>query len=151
MQMPGSADVTRRRRRHGAAAAATFTCCVCEAGKPREAFDKTQAGRAAKGNRARCRACLTDARRAKTYGLSPDQYRSLWAKQSDACAVCRIALAALPAKDIHIDHDHATGAVRGIVCAKCNLGLGQFRDNAVFLLRAALYLMDREPAALARA
>lgn len=40
----------------------------------------------------------------------------------------------------HIDHDHETGKVRGLLCQECNIGLGKFRDNTEYLLSAISYL-----------
>lgn len=53
---------------------------------------------------------------------------------------CPICLGELTVKNAHVDHDHVTGTVRGILCFNCNGGLGQFRDTAESLRRAALYL-----------
>jgi len=54
--------------------------------------------------------------------------------QDGLCAICRAAPAS------HVDHDHATGAVRQLLCFNCNGGLGQFKDNPVALRAAAAYV-----------
>lgn len=56
------------------------------------------------------------------------------AAQGGLCAVCQEALA------VHVDHDHATGAVRDLLCFNCNGGLGQFRDDPELLRAAAAYV-----------
>lgn len=60
------------------------------------------------------------------------------AAQGGRCAICRVELAGWG--DACLDHDHATGVNRGVLCAPCNKGLGNFEDNEVFLLRAIRYL-----------
>jgi hypothetical protein len=54
--------------------------------------------------------------------------------QDGVCAICRSAPA------VHVDHDHATGAVRALLCFNCNGGLGQFKDNPQALHAAAYYV-----------
>jgi hypothetical protein len=54
--------------------------------------------------------------------------------QGGVCAICRAAPAA------HVDHDHATGEVRALLCFNCNGGLGQFRDDPFLLHVAAFYV-----------
>jgi Recombination endonuclease VII len=91
------------------------------------------------GNRI-CRICQVDNRRRKNYGLEPEDYRALWAKQDNECIGCLVDLDTLDPFDIHIDHDHATGAVRGILCHHCNLILGHAKDDPAVLRRLADYI-----------
>ncbi|MFG2246461.1 endonuclease VII domain-containing protein [Spirillospora sp. NPDC048823] len=69
------------------------------------------------------------------YGINAADADWLLKMQVGLCAVCFD----FPAK--HVDHDHETGAVRGIACHGCNTGMGQFGDDPVALRRAADYLM----------
>jgi hypothetical protein len=56
------------------------------------------------------------------------------AEQGGLCAICKSAPA------VHVDHDHATGAVRALLCFNCNGGLGQFKDDPETLHAAAFYV-----------
>ena len=94
----------------------------------------------------RCATCATAAartsnRRAK-YKLSAAEFRALWAMQRGRCAIC---LSPFPVETqtrttIRVDHDHITGAVRGLLCNACNVGVGMFRDDAARMRRAVDYL-----------
>jgi hypothetical protein len=78
-----------------------------------------------------------DDRRAARYGLSADEYRAMFEAQAGVCALC----AAPPgAKALHVDHCHATGKVRGLLCHMCNLAVGLFKDDPAALRKAAAYL-----------
>jgi hypothetical protein len=68
------------------------------------------------------------------YGIGADEFDELVVQQGGVCAIC-----GRPDPE-HVDHDHETGAVRGILCFNCNGGLGQFRDSIDSLLTAASYL-----------
>jgi hypothetical protein len=72
------------------------------------------------------------------YGMSMDDYAALIAKQKGVCAICGQPPNGKGA--LHVDHDHATGAIRGLLCLTCNAGLGSFRDDPALLGRAVRYL-----------
>lgn len=79
---------------------------------------------------------------AKKFGLTPEELGQFYATQNSKCAICGIT------EDEHkkffaIDHDHATGKVRGLLCMACNTGLGNFRDNQDLLNLAMKYLKDK--------
>lgn len=78
-------------------------------------------------------------RRCKKYGLTAQFYNELFNKQEGCCAICGIHQSELPNK-LCIDHDHITGMVRGLLCLKCNSGIGKFQDNTELLGNAIEYL-----------
>jgi len=86
-------------------------------------------------------------KRAKRYGLSIEQYRSLLECHHNSCAICGRVEVELKASDprggLVIDHDHATGPVRGILCSTHNKALGMFSDNAALLEKAIAYLKGK--------
>lgn len=70
------------------------------------------------------------------YDLSQDEYDRMSSEQNDRCAIC----GGLPnGKNLHVDHCHDTLKIRGLLCAKCNLGIGYFDDDAERLMKAAEY------------
>jgi hypothetical protein len=76
-------------------------------------------------------------RRFYAYGLTPSDERAMWFMQGGRCDVCKdpINLATCD-----VDHDHADGQVRALLCGGCNRGLGQFGDDPARLRAAAAYL-----------
>ena len=76
--------------------------------------------------------------RINEYGLSPEQYLQLLAEQGNKCPVCGTDLTGH--RKYAVDHCHKTGRVRGILCPKCNTGLGHFKDDPELLNKAADYL-----------
>ena len=59
--------------------------------------------------------------------------------RDDHCAICNTDITQSPF-DAHLDHDHITGKVRQLLCAKCNPGLGYFNEDPTLLRLAADYL-----------
>lgn len=71
------------------------------------------------------------------YGISADDWDRLYDLQLGRCPICLIALVETT---VHVDHDHETDEVRGLLCKHCNPGLGYFKDDPAALRRAAAYL-----------
>jgi hypothetical protein len=60
------------------------------------------------------------------YSLSLAEYNSILLKQNGVCKICGIAP---NEKRLYVDHDHKTGKIRGLLCTKCNFGIGLFADD----------------------
>jgi len=85
----------------------------------------------------------------KSYGIDADEYERMFDTQKGVCAVC-----GQPETVVHpvskkvarlaVDHNHQTGAVRGLLCMSCNMMIGHAREDAKRLLKAAMYLMRYE-------
>lgn len=88
--------------------------------------------------RLRCRACFRDHNLRKHYGIGLTEYEELLSQQEGRCAICRAEFATT--KETHVDHDHATGVVRGLLCDGCNVGIGHFKEDPASLLAAVQYL-----------
>jgi Recombination endonuclease VII len=70
----------------------------------------------------------------RRYGISELEVRQMLDRQMGVCAICLAAPAG------HVDHDHTSSEVRGMLCFNCNGGLGQFKDDPERLQRAIDYL-----------
>lgn len=73
------------------------------------------------------------------YGLSEADYNTMAESQKHACAVCGGTPTGKYGR-FNVDHDHKTGKIRGLLCAKCNVGLGSFDDSSDKLRLATAYL-----------
>ncbi len=112
-------------------------CRSCGLTKPLTEWSRN--ARASDGLQSRCKACASAAARRdhlrRNYGITEGDIAKLLSSQNGLCAICRTAPA------VHVDHDHATGEVRGLLCFRCNAALGQFDDCPETLVRAARYLL----------
>lgn len=70
-------------------------------------------------------------------GFTLEEKRKMWKSQGKKCGSCQKPISFFSS---HLDHDHKTGKVRGILCRGCNNGLGHFDDSLEKLLNAIVYL-----------
>lgn len=75
------------------------------------------------------------------WGLTLTDQAEILAGQGGGCAICGVVTPG-GRGGWHVDHNHAEGHVRGLLCARCNLGLGYFRDSRETLTAAARYLEE---------
>lgn len=91
-----------------------------------------------------CKTCSKERNRRdylmRTFGLTSWELEALIAAQGGVCAICP------DGKPEHIDHDHGSGRIRGVLCGPCNMGLGLFKDDPARLQVAIGYLRLAETA-----
>ena len=122
-------------------------CPRCRAELPKAAFGSNASSN--DGLTAYCKPCHDTVARAnrllrhgstrnfhlmRRYGITAEQFDAMAAAQGGLCLLCRVR----PPK--HVDHDHLTGKVRGLLCSGCTQGLGNFKDDAARLRAAADYV-----------
>lgn len=86
------------------------------------------------------------------YKLERSDIELLWETQQGCCAICSVKLTNIEIDDTAmnqnntscVDHCHLTGKVRGLLCSKCNRGIGMFNDKAELVYSAYAYLKDSE-------
>lgn len=69
------------------------------------------------------------------YNLTIEEFEALAESQGGACAICGDE-----DKELHVDHDHESGRVRGLLCGWCNRGIGLLKEDKSILLMAVIYL-----------
>lgn len=75
----------------------------------------------------------------RLYGITPEEYKIIFSLQDGCCAICSRNQSILK-KRLSVDHDHATGEIRGLLCDACNRGIGLLKDSIDNLKFAILYL-----------
>lgn len=118
-------------------------CPGCERILPTERWHRTR--RTRDGLASECKDCRSIRHRCdhlrRTFGLSEAGLKALIKSQGGVCAICH------DGKPEHIDHDHDSGKVRGVLCGPCNMGLGLFKDDPSRLDAARAYLVRARLAA----
>lgn len=75
-----------------------------------------------------------------SYGITLEQYEALYKSQDGKCLICNGSFPNRGKDGLVVDHCHNEGHIRGLLCAKCNTGLGQFGDDIQRLQNAIEYL-----------
>ena len=110
-----------------------LTCCGCD----QHFLSKSL-------TRSCCYSCVPDTRakqRYELYGLTQTRYEKMLAEQDNKCAICKTSFATLSSRSVHVDHDHKTGKVRGVLCSMCNSGLS-YLDKLNWIDAAQSYLIS---------
>lgn len=77
----------------------------------------------------------------REYGITLEMFNDIFASQNHSCAIC-LSTHSGNGRGFHIDHDHLTGNVRGILCHHCNTMIGLAKDNKEILSNAINYLSN---------
>ena len=114
------------------------TCTRCREDKPLDTEHFPPHKNTRSGFDSWCRACRRDYRNRNCRGkfrdvISDEALTELKASVCE-CVICGSE------ESLVVDHDHSTGQIRGLLCQRCNLGIGHFRDDPLLLEFAAQYL-----------
>lgn len=74
------------------------------------------------------------------YGITVEDYDKMLMRQNGKCAICATREPGGSGKHFMVDHDHSTGKVRGLLCGRCNRGIGILDEDTGRLLSAVEYL-----------
>lgn len=136
--VPEDMRVKRSKKIEVQAPAGTSWCAGCQSFRDLADFAKSAT---------QCRACASAkthaAAVAKTYGVTGDEYEALLQRQGGKCAICR---ARPRSKRLAVDHNHTTGAVRGLLCSRCNHDLLGSAWDSLALATALWHYMNTPPA-----
>lgn len=89
-----------------------------------------------KNNKTEYKRYYTEYNLKHSYNISIEDYIALAEKSAGLCGICKKR----PKHKLFVDHCHTTGRIRGLLCRKCNIGLGMFEDNINILDSAKAYL-----------
>lgn len=131
----------------------TRFCNLCSQEKDFSLFSKDS--RAKTGYQSRCKECQAAVKKdmasyyrekhlQRKYGISHADYENMLAEQKGCCAVCGIEEKYCENQRLAVDHDHATGEVRALLCKKCNQAIGLLQDSAEFAYAAYQYLKEHK-------
>jgi hypothetical protein len=120
-------------------ASPTKRCSHCGETKPIDDFFPRRSRK--DGRVEYCRPCAQLRKRMnglhERYGITPQEFDALMTSQGGGCAICRKPPRS---RRLHVDHEHVTGRIRGLLCFKCNASIGYMHDSPALLQAAISYL-----------
>ena len=133
----------------------TYTCKRCGVEKPLTEYYKTSDRKS--GHKTICKECikaepLTEERKQKMreygrdyhlktqYNMTREEHNKMLASQNHKCAICGIDEKEAVKQKLYVDHCHATGNIRELLCHSCNAALGLMKDSIQTLTKAIAYL-----------
>lgn len=136
----------------------TLRCSICQVEQGVESFHKRAASR--QGYDSRCKGCRAQSAKTKywkdptarreynrmntrrwrlrQYGITEEDLLAMLDAQESSCASCATSISM---ETLVVDHNHADGAVRGLLCNNCNVGIGMFGDDVNRMTNAITYLL----------
>lgn len=76
----------------------------------------------------------------RTYGISGEEYNKMKSDQDGRCIICNVLPSGFKKDVLHIDHDHITKKVRGLLCGACNTAIGLFKEDTIAMVKAIEYI-----------
>ncbi len=119
-------------------------CRTCKMTWPTNLFCKDK--RRKFGLQSECKICKRNSTNIRRYGISNDEYSKLLKAQNYKCWICKCTSDdARNSKKatFAIDHNHETGAVRGLLCSSCNMGIGKLMDSVELMKMAIRYIEEK--------
>jgi hypothetical protein len=126
-----------------------YACKACTNAKHREWLENNPHQRRKYVNRKKKRYAnnpelYRDSRLKNMYGITLEDYNSKLEEQEGKCAICKCT----QEKNFHVDHNHETGQVRGLLCSHCNHMIGKAKEDVQILKEGVRYLRRHEYLAL---
>ena len=122
-------------------------CPRCDSMKEFAEFSSSKLRNKSDCLRGYCRKCWSDDTRFRRFRVSKDWYAATLLAQKNRCVCCGVHFCGLSRNTTPcIDHDHATGKARGILCPRCNSALGHCGDDINILVKLIEYLKEHKKA-----
>lgn len=120
----------------------TLKCCSdcgCKAHNEEDLVAFIKDARLSYGTRNLCKICHAERQLVRRYGITLAEYDTMLDSQQGRCAICGTTEPSNAGR-FHVDHNHISGEVRGLLCSSCNMGIGKLQDSPIILRSALKYL-----------